>query len=139
MFKNKGLHFGNLNINIIPSKIEQLRSLLINSNILVLQITETKLDNSVNNEEVEIDGDNLIQSDRNSKGGGIVHYIKNNISFNYHRNPSENILIDILLTKPKPIMLGIIYRPPDQSSFPDDFNITLKELASQGVSLETST
>ena len=91
---------------------------------------------------MDIDGDNLIPSDRNSKGGGIVHYIKNNISFNYHRSPSENfekILIDILLPKPKPITLGIIYRPPDQSSFSDDFNITLKELASQGVSLETST
>ena len=72
----KGLHFGHLNINsILPNK-EQIRSLLINSIISLLGITETKLGNTVNNEEVEIDGYNLILSDRNRKGGGIACYIK---------------------------------------------------------------
>ena len=135
VFKNKGLHFRYLNINSILPKIEQLRSLLINWNISVFGITETKLDNTVSNEEVEIDGYNLIRSDRNWKGEGIACYIKTSISFNYHRSLSEkfeNILIDILSPKSKPITLGIIYRPPDQSSVIDDFNIALKELASQG-------
>ena len=135
VFKNKGLHFGCLNIKSILPKIEQLRSLIINSNISVLEITETKLDNNVNNEEVEIDGYNLIRSDRHRKGRGIACYIKTSISFNYHQKLSENfenILIDILLPKSTPIALGIIYRPPDQSSFIDDFNIALKDLASQG-------
>ena len=135
VFKNKSLHFGHLNINSIVPKIEQLRSLIINSNIPVVGITETKLDNTVNNEEVEIDVYNLIRSDRNREGGGIACYIKTIISFNYHRSLSENfenILIDILLPKSKLVTLGIIYRPPDQSSFIDDFNIVLKELASQG-------
>ena len=85
VFKNKGLHFGHLNINSILPKIEQLRSLLINSNISVLGITETKLDNTVNNEEVEVDGYNLIWSDRNRNGGGIASYIKTSISFNYQK------------------------------------------------------
>ena len=78
---------------------------------------------------MEIGGYNLIRSDINRKGAGLL------ISFNYHRSLSENfenILIEILLPKSKPITLGIIYRPPDQSSFIDDFNIALKELASQG-------
>ena len=48
VFKNKGLHFGHLNINSILRKIKQVRSLLINSNISVLGRTETKLDNTVN-------------------------------------------------------------------------------------------
>ena len=84
---------------------------------------------------MENDGYNLIRSDRNRKGEGIACYIKTSISFNYHRSLSEkfeNILIDILSPKSKPITLGIIYRPPDQSSVIDDFNIALKELASQG-------
>ena len=54
--------------NILP-KIEQLKSLLINSNIFVLGITETKLDNTVSNEEVEIDDHNLILPDRSREGG----------------------------------------------------------------------
>ena len=135
MFKNKGLCFGRFNINNILSKIEQVRSLLINSNISVLGTTETKLDDTISSEAVEIDGYNLIRSDRNRMGGGIACYIKTTISFNYHQSLSErfeNILIDILLPKSKPITLGIIYRLPDQSSFIDDFNTALKELGSQG-------
>ena len=84
---------------------------------------------------MEIDGYNLIRSDRNTKDGGNACYIKTSISFNYYRSLSENfenILIDIFLPNSKPITLGIIYRSPDQSSFIDDFNIALKELASQG-------
>ena len=83
VLKNKGLHFGHLNINNIFPKIEQVRSLLINSNISVLGITERKLDNTVNNEEVEIDDYNLIRSDKNRKGAGIACYIKASISINY--------------------------------------------------------
>ena len=60
MFRNKSRHFGHLNINSIFPKIEQLRSFLINSNIYLFGLTETKLDNTVNNEEAEIDGYNLI-------------------------------------------------------------------------------
>ena len=81
---------------------------------------------------MEIDVYNLIRCDRTIKGGGIACYIKTSISFNYHGSLSknfENILIDILLRKLKPITLGITYRPPDQSSFIDGFNIAFNELA----------
>ena len=84
---NKGLYFGHLNINSILTKIVQLRYLLINSNISVLGKTETKLDSTVHNKEVKIDGYNLIRSDRNRKGGGIACYIKNNMSFNHQWKP----------------------------------------------------
>ena len=80
---------------------------------------------------MKIYGYNLIRSHRNRKGGWIACYIKTSISFNYHESLSENfenILLDILSPKSKPIMLGIIYGPRDQSSFID----ALKELASQG-------
>ena len=90
VFKSNCPHFRHLNINSILLKIEQLRSLLINSNISVLGITETKLDRTVNNENVKIDGCNLIQSDRNRKGGEIACYRKSNIFFNHHGSLNEN-------------------------------------------------
>ena len=34
----------------------------------------------------------------------------------------ENIVLDILLPKSKPITVGIIYRPPNQVDFIDHFN-----------------
>ena len=126
--QKQDLPFDHLNIDSILPKIEQLGSLLINLHISVLRITERKLNNTANNAEVEIDGYNLIQYDRNKKGGAIGCYIKPNILFNYHGSHSENfenILIDILLPKSKPMALGLIYRLSDQSSFMDDFYVLL--------------
>ena len=107
--------------------------MLISSNISALGITETKLDSTINN-EVKTDGYNLIRSGRNRKRGGIGYYIKSSISFNHHGSlyeNFENILINIMFLKYKPITLGIIYRLPYQLSFINDFNIALKELAPQ--------
>ena len=39
VFKDKGMHFGHLNINSLLSKIEELRTLAFNTNISVLGIT----------------------------------------------------------------------------------------------------
>ena len=66
------MQFGHLNVNSLLPKIEKLRTLAINTNISVLGITETKLDNTVSNEELKIDGYNLLRSDRNKNGGGVV-------------------------------------------------------------------
>ena len=112
VFKDKGMHFGHLNINSLLSKIEELRALAFNKNISVLGITEVKLDNTVRNEELKIDGYNLLRSDRNKNGGGVACYIKSNIAHNRQSNISEiieNIVLDILLPKSKPITVGIIY------------------------------
>ena len=56
VFKDKDMHFGHLNVNSLPSKIEELRKLVFNTSISVLGIIETKLDNTVSNEELKIDG-----------------------------------------------------------------------------------
>ena len=50
----------------------------------------------------------------------VACYIKSSLSYNYKENFSknlENIFIDIHLPKSKPILLGILYRPPDKNSF----------------------
>ena len=53
------MHFEHLNVNSLLSKIEELRTLTFNTNISVLAITGTKLDNIVSNEELKIDDYNL--------------------------------------------------------------------------------
>ena len=65
VFKDKGMNFGHLNVNSLPSKLEALRTLAFNTNISVLGITETKLGNSVSNEELIIDSYNLLRSGTN--------------------------------------------------------------------------
>ena len=119
------MHFEHLNVNSLLSKIEELRTLAFNTNISVLAITGTKLDNIVSNEELKIDDYNSFWSDWNKNGGGIACYIKNNIAHNWQSSIFENIaniVLDILLPKSKPITMGIIYRPPNQVDFIDHFN-----------------
>ena len=55
-FTRKGLHFIHLNINSLPPKIDELRYIAKNSNAAVIGISETKLDNTVYDSEVAIDG-----------------------------------------------------------------------------------
>ena len=132
------MHFGHLNVNSLLSKIEELRTLAINTNISVLGITETKLDNTVSNEELKINGYNLLRSDRNKKSGGVACYIKNNIAHNCSLSSIaeniENIVLDISC-KSKPITVGIINRPPNQVDFIDHFNNALDKLPFQSTEI----
>ena len=83
VFTRKGLHFIHLNINSLLPKIDELRCVAKNSNAAVIGISETKLDNTVYDSEVAIDGYNIARSDRNRKGGGVACYIRSNILFQF--------------------------------------------------------
>ncbi len=119
-FKKRGLHFLHININSILSKIEELRHIAKLSNASVIGVSESKLDDSVFDNEVSIEGYKLLRADRTRNGGGVACYIKSELGYNFRKDFStdiENIFFDILLPNSKPILVGIIYRPPDQSGF----------------------
>ena len=128
------MHFGHLNVNSLLTKIEELRTPVFNTNIFVLGIAETKLDNTASNEELKTDGYNLLRSDRDKNDGEVACYNKNNIAHNQQSSTPENIdniILDILLPKSKPITVGIIYRSPNQIYFIDHFNNALGRLLFQ--------
>ena len=81
-FKKRGLHFIHLNINSLLSKIDELREIAKVSRAAVIGITESKLDDSVMDGEINIEGYNTVRSDRNRNGGGVACYIRSDISFN---------------------------------------------------------
>ena len=109
-----------LNINGLLNKIDELRYIARSSNAAVIGITETKLGNTVYDSEVTVDGYNIVRNDRNRNGGGVACYIRNNICFNRKNCLSdniENIFIDLLFPKTKPISVGIVCKPPSQNQF----------------------
>ena len=119
-FKKRGLHFLHININSILSKIEEIRNIAKLSNASVIGVSESKLDDSVFDNEISIEGYKLLRADRTRNGGGVACYIKSELGYNHRKDFStdiENIFFDILLPNSKPILVGIIYRPPDQSGF----------------------
>ena len=91
-----------LNINSTVSKIYELRIIARKSRTSVIGITESKLDETILDEEINIDGYELARSDRNRHGGGVVCFIRNDVSFNVRGDFSseiENIFLDIFLPK----------------------------------------
>ena len=122
-----------MNINRLLSKIDELREIARKTRATVIGITESKLDGSVLDGEINIDGYKLVRSDRNRHEGGVACYIRSDISFNVRGDFSseiENIFLDILLPKTKPILIGILYRPPDQSKFLDNLSTSISQTCS---------
>ena len=91
VFNKRGLHLIHLNINSLLSKIDELRSIAKRSRATVIGITESKLDETVLDGEINIDGYELKRSDRNRHGGGVTCYIRNDVSFNVRGNFSNEV------------------------------------------------
>ena len=127
-FRKRGLHFLYLNINSLLPKIDELRLIAKKSNAAIIGITESKLDKTILDNEVKIEGNELKRSDRNRQGGGVACYIRKDLSFNVREDFSpdfENIFFDLLLPKSKPILIGILYRPPDSNGFLKKLNVAI--------------
>ena len=121
--RNRDLHFRHFNINSLPPKIDELREMVKISNPTVIGITETKLQNSISDSKISIDGYCVMRRDRNRKGGGVICYVTNKICYNTKNclsneiSLSKNIFIELFIPKTKPITVGIVYKSPDQTRF----------------------
>ena len=109
---------GTLNINSIRNKFDELK-MSISGNVDVLVITETKLDDSFPTGQFFIEGFSTpFRLDRNSRGGGILIYVREDIpskqlSKHTFNDGIEGIFFKLNLNKYKLLMLGT-YRPPNQ-------------------------
>ena len=118
--KTRGLHFYHLNVNSLLSKIDELRDIINCIRPAILGITESKLDSSVTNTEVNINGYSIIRNERNRNGGGVACYIRNDLCFNTKNifsNSIKHVFFEILISKVKPMTIGIFYRPPNANHF----------------------
>ena len=125
VFKARGFHFIHININSLFAKIEELCRIAGQSNAAAIGISESKLDNSIFDLEIEIDGYNILHFNRNRHGGRVACYVRNDLSFtkrNYFPHDIETIFIEIFLPKTKPKTIGIVYWPPSQTSFLETMN-----------------
>ena len=135
-FKHRGLHFLHLNSNSLLLKYDELRHIARLTNAAVIGISESKLDDSVLTSEIQIDEYDLLRCDRNRHGGGVACYIRNDLSYNvqsYFPKDIENIFFELLLPNTKPIVVGTIYRPPNQTNFMEIFNGNLSKVDTNNI------
>ena len=105
---------GHLNINSIRNKFDAL-SLIVRNNVNILMISETKLDDSFPKAQFLLHGFSAsYRLDRNSKGGGILLYIKEDIPSKLlsskPKTGIETISVEINLRKRK-WFLNCSYNP----------------------------
>ena len=108
-----------------------MRDIAKRTKATAIGILESKLDGTVLDPEIYIDNYEIPRFNRNQQGGGVACYIRNDISYKLNSflpNEIENITLNILMPHRKPITVGIIYRPPNQSKFVNIFEENLPKL-----------
>ena len=70
-----------LNVNSLLKHIDEIRLMLSNHVFDILAINESKIDPSIPDSEINIPSYKSIRKDRNRNGGGVVIYVREQISF----------------------------------------------------------
>ena len=131
--RTKGFHCIHLNARSLTPKMSEVRLIASETRPSIFGISESWIDDSVTNCEIEISGYSVIRNDRNRHGGGVCIYVKSSLAFNprpdlYEPN-FEAVWAEILLPMSKPIIIGTCYRP--QTHLESDFTIKLENVLSK--------
>ena len=114
------LNFTYLNINSVRNKFENFKE-IVNGNVDIFTIAETKLDGSFPTSQFELEGYySPFRLDITKQGGGLLVYLKSSIpsrqlSYGSICNSIQAIPLGINLRQEKWLVI-LIYRPPSQGS-----------------------
>ena len=95
--------------------------------------TETHLKDHIDSQEVHIEGYELHRMDRkkDKPGGGCALYVKENLNITvmteYNTDDIEGIWIELHHCSQR-LLIGSVYRPPDDSSFYIKFQIHFEKI-----------
>ncbi|XP_057295887.1 uncharacterized protein LOC130624320 [Hydractinia symbiolongicarpus] len=123
----KGLKMAHLNINGLSSKLDYVKLLLHQTKLDVFSICETKIDDTITDNDVKIDGYVCYRNDRNRRGGGVLIFVNENLDSHllkhlYFENV-ESLWVKVCLKKTKPIYVCGVYRPPGGSDLQSTENL----------------
>ena len=96
--KGRGFKMASLNITSLLKHLDELRVLLNYNCIDLLAINETRQDGSISDQDVKVEGYDVIRSDRTVNGrfgGGVCFYIRSDINY-VVREDLDDQLLEIL-------------------------------------------
>ena len=136
----KGLVMASLNVNSLLAHIDELKIFTSANALDVLIINETRLDSTIDNQEVNITGYEIIRNDRKingRKGGGVCIYVRCNINYilrdDLEIEKLESLVIQVNKPRSKPILISTWYRPPDTpTAIFDNFEELIAKMDSTG-------
>ena len=110
----------------------------MNNECDIFAITETHLNKSISNNELNINGFNLERKDRTGPGrrkGGVSIYVNSKINYKLRTDKilEESLLIEITFPNIAPFLFGVAYRPRSATaSFTEKILNTLEEITNEG-------
>jgi hypothetical protein len=112
----KNIMIGHLNVNSLSSKISEIKELQNMCRIDVLVLSETKLDGSIKQQMLEIDGYSCVRQDKRSNSGGLLMYISDDIphslgSVSVCNDEIECLSVELNISDEKILLLGTYKNP----------------------------
>ena len=122
----KGRSFASIYIHGILSKFDSLKLLIENSGVDIFAVSESFLNDTITNAEINIEGYSTGRGDRDHRsgklsGGGLVVYTSDAadvtpVPNGHFCSPNvECLWVCLKLTRARPVYVCNIYRPPDAS------------------------
>ena len=71
--------------------MRKIREFVLHCKPHVICFSETKLDSTVTNAEMNIDGYSHVRHDRNRHGGGVACYVNNSVHYNVRTDFSNDL------------------------------------------------
>ena len=70
--KFNGFNIAHLNVCSLLKNIEEIRNIIMGNNFHVVTFCETRLDDSITNDDISVPGYRNLRRDRNRSGGGMI-------------------------------------------------------------------
>ena len=113
----RGFKIAHLNIRSLVKIIDRFRLYLHNQQFDIVSLNETMLDDSIPDNEIYLNGYDLIRKDRNRNGDGVAIYVRSIIDYklriNLMADDLETITVEISKPRSKSFLINTWYRPPD--------------------------
>ena len=102
------------------SKIDLVTQLVQNSALDILALSETKIDSSISDSEIEIQNYSVMRRDRARKGGGVCLFVSNSLKPRRRtdlevvsdRSQFESVWIQVEFCQNRSSLVCCCYRPP---------------------------
>ena len=129
----RGFKMAFLNIVTLPSKIDEIRHSMCSKNIDLIAFNETRLDLSISDGLIHLDGYEVVRKDRSRNGGGVCIYLRSSINYKIRSDlippELEAVCLEIIKPQSKPFIVTTIYRPPNANAeFFDHLEKLIKQI-----------
>ena len=108
------------NTNSLLAHLDDLKFFVLDSKIDVLAINETKIDSTVNDNEIYLPGFEVVKKDRSVDGrssGGVCMYLRNSINYQIRDDlwddQLECVVIEIIRPHSRPFIVSTWRKSPN--------------------------